>query len=192
MPMIYIYMLRKKNWLSIEENLEYGICASSLALVTSSGKFGSLLGLGAGLLFVSLATPTWANAPQDPRSPTSGKSPTRSVDLSGMSLEALSHMHISISSFPRKKDDLQKTPAAVFVISKEDIARSAATSIPELLRMVPGVQVVQINASSWAVSARGFNSQYSSKLLVLIDGRTIYPEINSGAQWIRSIFHLGI
>jgi iron complex outermembrane receptor protein len=100
-----------------------------------------------------------------------------------MSLEALSQMHISVSSFARKEEDLQKTPAAVYVISKVDIARSAATSIPELLRMVPGVQVVQINASSWAVSARGFNSQYSSKLLVLIDGRTVYSEIYSGSQW---------
>jgi iron complex outermembrane receptor protein len=104
-------------------------------------------------------------------------------DLSTASLEALTQMQISVSSFARKDEDLWKTPAAVFVISKEDIARSSLSSIPELLRMVPGVQVAQLDASSWAVSARGFNSQYAAKLLVLVDGRTVYSEIYSGAHW---------
>ena len=92
-------------------------------------------------------------------------------------------MQVQVTSFARRDEDLWDTPAAVFVITKEDIARSAATSIPELLRMVPGMQVAQIDAATWAISARGFNSAYSSKLLVLIDGRTAYSEIYSGAHW---------
>lgn len=105
------------------------------------------------------------------------------TDLSTASLEELTQMHISVSSFARKKEDLWKTPAAIFVITRDDIARSAVSSIPELLRMVPGMQVAQIDASSWAVSARGFNSAYADKLLLLIDGRTVYSEIYSGANW---------
>lgn len=107
----------------------------------------------------------------------------RDQDLSAASLEQLTQMQISVSSFARKDEDLWLTPAAVFVITKEDIANSTASSIPELLRVVPGLQVAQINASYWAVTARGFNSEYASKLLVLIDGRTMYSEIYSGAHW---------
>ena len=104
-------------------------------------------------------------------------------DLATASLEELTQIHISVSSFARKDEDLWKTPAAVFVITKEDIVRSSASSIPELLRMVPGMQVAQIDASSWAISARGFNSVYANKLLVLIDGRTVYSEAISGVLW---------
>jgi iron complex outermembrane receptor protein len=104
-------------------------------------------------------------------------------DLSSASLEALTQMQISVSSFARKDEDLWKTPAAVFVITREDIARSSFSSVPELLRMVPGVQVAQLDASTWAVSARGFNSQFAAKVLVLVDGRTVYSEIYSGSHW---------
>jgi iron complex outermembrane receptor protein len=106
-----------------------------------------------------------------------------SDDLSTASLEQLTQIHIRVSSFARRDEDLWKTPAAVFVITKEDIARSSVSSIPELLRMVPGIQVAQIDASSWAVSARGFNSAFADKLLVLIDGRPFYSEAFSGAPW---------
>jgi iron complex outermembrane receptor protein len=104
-------------------------------------------------------------------------------DLSGASMEELTQMHLQVNSFSRKDQDLWSTPAAVFVITREDIERSAASSIPELLRMVPGVQVAQLTASTWAVSARGFNGAFANKLLVLIDGRTFYSEIYSGAHW---------
>ncbi len=105
------------------------------------------------------------------------------VDLTSASLEELTEMHISVSSFARKEEDLWKTPAAVFVITRENIARSSLSSIPELLRMVPGMQVAQLSASTWAISARGFNSVYAGKLLVLVDGRTVYSEIYSGVRW---------
>lgn len=73
--------------------------------------------------------------------------------------------------------------AAIHVITKEDIKRSGLTSIPEILRLAPGVQVSQAGSSQWAISVRGFNSQYSNKLLVLIDGRSVYTTISSGVYW---------
>src|SRR4029079_6815242 len=73
--------------------------------------------------------------------------------------------------------------ASVFVLTSEDIKRSGATSIPEALRMVPGVHVARSNAHTWAISIRGFNAQYSNKLLVLIDGRSVYTPTFSGVYW---------
>ena len=93
-------------------------------------------------------------------------------DLTTLRIEDL--MNVNVTSASRKEQKLSRVPAAVFVITAEDIRRAQATNIPDLLRMVPGLDVAQINASSWAISARGFNGEYSNKLLVLIDGRTVY------------------
>jgi iron complex outermembrane receptor protein len=73
--------------------------------------------------------------------------------------------------------------AAVFVITQEDINRSGAANIPDLLRMVPGLDVAQINGNTWAISARGFNLQFANKLLVLIDGRAVYTPLFGGVYW---------
>ena len=102
-------------------------------------------------------------------------------DLTTLQIEDL--MNVDVTSASRKEQKLSEVPAAVFVITKEDIQRSGATNIPDLLRMVPGLEVAQINPSTWAISARGFNGQYSNKLLVLIDGRTVYTPIFSGVYW---------
>lgn len=75
------------------------------------------------------------------------------------------------------------SPAAIFVITQDMIRRSSATTLPELFRMVPGMDVARVDASRWAISARGFNSRLSDKLLVQIDGRTIYNPIFSGVFW---------
>jgi iron complex outermembrane receptor protein len=85
----------------------------------------------------------------------------------------------------KKMQRVQDVAAAVFVISQDDIHRSGATNIPDVLRMVPGIQVAQINANKWAITARGFNDQFSSKLLVMIDGRTVYTPLFSGVFWHR-------
>jgi iron complex outermembrane receptor protein len=69
------------------------------------------------------------------------------------------------------------------VINQEDIRRSGATNIPDLLRMAPGVDVAQIDANTWAISIRGFNDRYANKVLVLIDGRTVYTPTTSGVYW---------
>jgi iron complex outermembrane recepter protein len=102
-------------------------------------------------------------------------------DLTQKSLEDL--MNIEITSVSKKEQRTSQAPAAVFVISREDIRRSGALDIPDLLRMVPGVDVAQIDTGKWAISARGFNGQYSDKLLVLIDGRTVYTPIFAGVFW---------
>src|SRR5438132_7465336 len=88
-----------------------------------------------------------------------------------------------MNSVSRHQEELRKTPAAVYVITQEDIRRSGVTDVAELLRMVPGIQVAQINSNVWAVGARGFSAEYSTELLVLVDGRTVYDPTFSGVYW---------
>ncbi len=104
-----------------------------------------------------------------------------SIDLTSFTLEEL--LHLEITSVARKPQKLSDAAAAVFVITQEDLRRSGVTSIPEALRMAPGVQVARIDASKWAVSARGFNGRFANKLLVLIDGRSVYTPLFSGVYW---------
>ncbi|WGS85782.1 TonB-dependent receptor [Methylomonas sp. UP202] len=92
-------------------------------------------------------------------------------------------MQMEVSSASRKSETLSDTAAAAFIISQEDIRRSGATSIPEALRMAPGIDVARIDSSAWAITARGFNGRYANKLLVLIDGRSIYTPLFSGVFW---------
>jgi len=87
------------------------------------------------------------------------------------------------TSAARKTQKLLDTPAALFVISQEDIRRAGITNIAEALRLAPGVQVAHINANTWAISARGLNGLASSKLLVMIDGRTVYTPISARVSW---------
>ena len=101
--------------------------------------------------------------------------------LKGLSLEQLAN--IEITSVSKRPEKLNDAAAAVFVVTQEDIHRSGATNIPEILRMVPGVQVARIDANKWAVTARGFNGSFASKLLVLIDGRSVYSPLWSGVFW---------
>ncbi len=102
-------------------------------------------------------------------------------DLTEASLEQL--MNVQVTSVSKKEQKLARTAAAVFVISQEDIRRSGATNIPDLLRMVPGVQVARIDANAWAIGIRGFSTRYSNKVLVLIDGRSVYSPSFSGVFW---------
>jgi len=102
-------------------------------------------------------------------------------DLSQVSLEDL--MNIEVTSVSKKEQKMSQAAAAIFVITQEDIRRSGAANIPDLLRMVPGMDVSQINANTWAISARGFDDQFSNKLLVLIDGRAVYTPLLGGVNW---------
>jgi iron complex outermembrane receptor protein len=107
-------------------------------------------------------------------------------ELKTLSLEQLSNIEIfnpEASSAARKVQKLSDTAAALFVITQEDIRRAGFTSLPEALRMVPGVQVARINANKWAISARGLNGLFASKLLVMIDGRTVYTPLRSEVFW---------
>ena len=102
-------------------------------------------------------------------------------DLVELSFEEL--MDIKITSVSKKEQRLSQAAAAIFVITQEDIRRSGVTTIPEALRMAPGVEVAQVDANKWAITIRGFNNLFSSKLLVMIDGRTVYTPLFSGVYW---------
>src|ERR1019366_9945665 len=109
------------------------------------------------------------------------QSSTTSNNWQDLTLEQL--VNVQVTSVSKKQTDLFKSPAAIYVITQEDIRRSGLTSIPELLRMVPGLDVARIDATHWAISARGFNAQYSNKLLVLVDGRSVYTPEFGGVYW---------
>ncbi|MGA2879301.1 MAG: TonB-dependent receptor [Bryobacteraceae bacterium] len=122
-------------------------------------------------MVIMAALTRWSSLAQQPNN----------YDLSQSSLEDL--MNIQVTSVSKKEQKLSKTGAAIFVITQEDIRRSGATNIPDLLRMVPGVNVAQIDASNWAISIRGFNDRYADKVLVLIDGRSVYSPDFGGVEW---------
>ncbi len=102
-------------------------------------------------------------------------------DLTALSLEELMGIEVTLPS--RGGGTLFETAAAVYVLTGDDLRRSGVTSIPEALRLVPGMQVGHIGASKWAISARGFNDRFAQKLLVLIDGRNIYSPLFGGVFW---------
>jgi len=146
--------------------------------ITSRGlarRMGGLFVLSVTLLAGEVFGQSGKSTPQ-PASQTAGPR-----DLSQVSLEDL--MDIKVTSVSKKEQKMSQAATAIFVITQEDIHRSGATNIPDLLRMVPGMDVSQINANSWAVSARGFNDQFSNKLLVLIDGQAVYTPLLGGVDW---------
>jgi iron complex outermembrane receptor protein len=102
-------------------------------------------------------------------------------DLTQISLEDL--MNIQVSSVSKRDESISKVASAIFVINSEDIRRSGANSIPDLLRMVPGVDVARINAHTWAITIRGFNERFARSVLVLIDGRIVYSPLFGGVDW---------
>lgn len=102
-------------------------------------------------------------------------------DLLMLSMEDL--LNLEITSVAKKAQPLNQAAAAVHVITQEDIRRSGMNSIPELLRMVPGLHVARQNNNIWAISSRGFNSSRANKMLVLMDGRTLYTPAFSGVYW---------
>jgi len=103
------------------------------------------------------------------------------VDLMSMSLEELMDVEVSLTS--RTEIRLFETAAATFVLTGDDIRRAGATTLPEALRLVPGMQVASIDANKWAISARGFANRFANKLLVLVDGRHIYSPLFAGVFW---------
>ncbi len=101
--------------------------------------------------------------------------------LTHLSLEELGNVQVTTAS--KEPEQVWQTPAAIFVFTQEDIRRSGATSIPELLRLVPGVEVARIDSDHWAVGVRGFGGEFSKSLLVLIDGRSVYSPLFAGVYW---------
>jgi iron complex outermembrane receptor protein len=105
-----------------------------------------------------------------------GEPATNSV--ADLSLEDL--VNVKVTSVSKKEEKLNDAAAAIFVLSNDDIRRSGATTVADALRLVPGLQVAGIDSANWAISARGFNSQLANKLLVMIDGRSVYSPLFSG------------
>jgi len=103
------------------------------------------------------------------------------ADLKQLSLEQLGNVEVTTAS--KEPEEVWNTPAAIYVLTQEDIRRSGATSIPELLRLVPGVEVARIDSDHWSVGVRGFGSEFSKSVLVLIDGRSVYSPLFSGVYW---------
>ncbi len=102
-------------------------------------------------------------------------------DLTQLSIEEL--MQVEVVTASKKPQPIKEVPAAVYVMTAEDLQRAEAVTIPEVLRLIPGVHVGTIDANKWAVAVRGFNGRYSNKLLVLIDGRSVYTPFFSGTYW---------
>ncbi|MBM4053245.1 MAG: TonB-dependent receptor [Planctomycetes bacterium] len=101
-----------------------------------------------------------------------------------MTAEELFFMEVPVVITAARKEQKQsETASATYVITEEDIRRSGVTTIPELLRMVPGLNVAQIDANKWAISSRGFNGRFANMLLVMIDGRSVYTPLFSGVYW---------
>ncbi len=123
------------------------------------------------LLFSSLQT---VNAQDD--------DPFASAEnLKALSLEEL--MNIEVTLVSRTPSKLTEAASAIQVITRNDILRSGATTVPEALRLATNLQVAQLNSSSWIISARGFNTVFANKLLVMIDGRTVYTPLFAGVLW---------
>jgi iron complex outermembrane receptor protein len=102
-------------------------------------------------------------------------------DLKHLSIEDL--MNLEVTSVAKEPQRLLQAAAAIQVITADDIRRSGAASIPEVLRLADNLQVAQINAHDWAISARGFNANLANKLLVLVDGRAVYTPLYGGVLW---------
>jgi iron complex outermembrane recepter protein len=125
------------------------------------------------LLFLGVAPDaSEAQAPND-------QSPAAA--LKQLSLADLGTIEVTTAS--KEPEKVWRTPAAIYVLTQEDIRRSGATSIPEVLRLVPGVEVARIDADHWAVGVRGFGGEFSKSLLVLIDGRSVYSPLFAGVYW---------
>jgi iron complex outermembrane recepter protein len=128
----------------------------------------------------ALAAPAAGQAPQGPP-PADPPAAEAEGDLTELSIEEL--MSIEVTSVSKRPEAISQAAAAVFVLTQEDLRRAGVTNLPDALRLVPGVQVARATSSVWAISARGFNGRFANKLLVLIDGRSVYTPLFSGVFW---------
>src|SRR2546430_10703632 len=115
------------------------------------------------------------------------KADASSADLTHLSLEEL--MNVEVTSVSKRAEKLSEAPAAVSVLTADDLRRSGVTSIPEALRLVPGMEVARVDAHNWAISARGFNDLFANKLLVLMDGRSEERRVGKECRSRWSPYH---
>lgn len=108
----------------------------------------------------------------------------QTTDIAALKKMSLSELlDLEVTSVSRRVEKLSDTASAIQVITGDDVARSGATSLPEALRLAANLEVAQVDARQWAVSARGFNNTLANKMLVLIDGRTVYTSLYAGVYW---------
>src|SRR5229473_2173695 len=146
----------------------------------------SICRIAAANTFALLLLLTMANQTTRAQATQSNQNPPE--NLKQVSLEELGQIEVTTASKVPVK--AARTPAAIYVITQEDIRRSGATSIPEALRMAPGVEVARVDSNKWAISLRGFNSLFSEMLLVLVDGRSVFTPVTSGVIWSDQDFVL--
>src|SRR5438105_144160 len=103
------------------------------------------------------------------------------TELKKMTIEELANLEVT--SVSRTAERASSAPSAIYVITQEDIERSGATRLTEALRLAPNLQVAQVDSRQWAISARGFSSTVANKLLVMVDGRTVYTPLFAGVFW---------
>src|SRR6202050_1352092 len=130
------------------------------------------------LPFLLFALTPWVKADAPPQTSPDQSTPAA---LKNLSLEELSQIEVTTPS--KEPVKAFQTPAAIYVITGEDIRRSGATCIPEALRLAPGVEVARIDANIWSIGIRGFGTNLTRSVLVLIDGRTVYTPLFDGTYW---------
>jgi iron complex outermembrane recepter protein len=123
---------------------------------------------------------TGTSVSEGPTDPTKSD-PNNNPPLEKLSLEQLGDVVVTTAS--KEPEQVWKTPAAIYVVTQEDIRRSGATSIPDVLRLVPGIEVAQLDSDHWSVAIRGFSAVLARRLLVLIDGRSVYTPLFAGVYW---------
>jgi iron complex outermembrane recepter protein len=113
--------------------------------------------------------------------PRAGAETSGQQSLKNLSLEELGR--VEVTTVAKEPEQVWKTSAAIYVITQDDIERSGATSLPEVLRLAPGVEVARISGNKWSIGIRGFGSRLSRDVLVLIDGRAVYTTLLAGTYW---------
>jgi iron complex outermembrane recepter protein len=153
-------------------HVERGISKNGTGANTSSAKLSRQA--VAAVVWITLFTvQAYASSPQNEQE--------TNAPLKQLSLAQLGNVEVTTAT--KEPETVWRTPAAVYVITSEDIRRSGATSIPEVLRLAPGVEVARIDSNQWAVGIRGFGSGFSKSVLVLIDGRSVYTPLFAGVNW---------
>ena len=130
--------------------------------------------IGAFFLSFLLAQPCFAG---------SSSSDPLPEDLTEVGLEQLLSFDIEVTSPAKKKQKLSEVASAIYILTSEDIRRSGVNHVADALRLVPGVNVARVTANQWAISLRGFNQAFANKLLVLVDGRSIFTPLFNGVYW---------
>ena len=174
---------------------------TACAIAALAGFLGSLLPVPSRPQMVAfadwnsseIAAPSSSNTPENPPNLDNPLPTTQNqgdYDIFKLDVEQLTQLDVvapafqtEVTTVTRQESNVGRSPAAVYVITSEMIRRSGARTIPDLLRLVPGFHVARMDANKWAISCRGFTDRFADKLLVQIDGRTVYTPLFSGVYW---------